>query len=74
MDFTGIFHPEQLWVLSELLERHCDAAGIKRGTPEYEAESARIIGFYQNGVRTLYQLLTALAEPPEGQGPHRDWQ
>ena len=42
MEFTGIVYPEQLWVLTELLERRCDAADIKPGTPEYEAEGARI--------------------------------
>jgi len=66
MDFIGIVYPEQLWVLGEVLKRHCDAADIKPGTPEYEAEGARIIGFYQNGARTIYQLLAALAEPPQG--------
>ena len=68
MDSTGIFYPEQLWVLGEVLERHCDAADIKPGTPEYEAEGARIIGFYQNGARTIYELLAALAEAPGGGG------
>ena len=50
MTFTGIIYPEQLTVLSEVLERHCDAANIRPGTPEYESEGARIVALYQNGV------------------------
>jgi hypothetical protein len=65
MEFTGIVCPDQLWVLAEVLERHCDAADIKLGTPEYEAEGARIIALYQSGARTIYQLLAALDEPTE---------
>ena len=38
MEFTGIVYPEQLWVLTEVLERRCDGANIKPGTPEYEAD------------------------------------
>jgi hypothetical protein len=66
MEFTGIIHPEQLWMLTEVLAGHCDAANIKPGTPEYEAEGVRIIVSYQNGARTVYQLLSALDEPTEG--------
>jgi hypothetical protein len=56
LDFTGILHPEQLWVLTEVLERHCDGANIKPGTQEYEAEGARILALYENGARTIYEL------------------
>ena len=66
MEFTGIVYPEQLWVLTEVLERRCDGANIKPGTPEYEAEGARIISVYASGARTIYQLLAALYQPPEG--------
>ena len=55
MEFTGIFNPDQLWVLTEVLERHCDAANVKPGTPEYETEGARIIAFYESDARTIYQ-------------------
>lgn len=62
MEFPGIFHPEQLWVLTELLERHCEAANIKPGTQEYETEGARIIALYKSGARTIYELLAGLDE------------
>ena len=65
-EFTRIIHPEQLWVLTEVLAGHCDAANIKLGTPEYEAEGVRIIASYKSGARTVYQLLSALDEPREG--------
>jgi hypothetical protein len=65
MQSTGIVYPEQLWVRTEVRERR-HAANIQPGTPEYEAEGARIIAFYENGARTIYQLLAALDEPTEG--------
>jgi len=63
MTFAGIIYAEQLWVLSEVLERHCDAANIKPGTPEYESEGVRIVALYENGARTLYALLAGLNGP-----------
>ena len=62
VEFPGIFHPAQLWVLTELLERHCEAADIKPGTQAYEAESERIIALYGKGARTIYELLAGLDE------------
>ena len=63
MTFNGIIYPEQISVLSEVLARHCDAANIRSGTPEYEAEGARIVALYENGARSLYALLAGLNEP-----------
>jgi hypothetical protein len=60
MEFPEIFHPDQLWVLTELLQSHCEAANIKPGTQEYEAERARIVALYENGARTIYELLAGL--------------
>ena len=62
MEFPGIFNPDQLWVLTEVLESHCEAANIKPGTQEYEAEGARLIALYGSGARTIYQLLAGLDE------------
>ena len=60
MEFPGIFNPAQLWVLTEVLESHCQAANIKPGTQEYDAEGARIVALYENGARTIYELLAGL--------------
>ena len=60
MELTGIVYPERLWVLSEVLLRHCEALDIKRGTTVYDREEARIIALYENGARTIYQLLAGL--------------
>ena len=57
MTFAGIIYAEQLWVLSEVLERHCDAANIKPGTPEYESEGVRIVALYENGARTPVRIV-----------------
>ena len=46
--------------MTELLERHCEAANIKPATQEYETEGARIFALYENGARTLYELLAGL--------------
>jgi hypothetical protein len=62
MDFSGIVYPDELWVLTEVLERHCDGANIKPATQEYEAEGARILALYVNGARTIYELLAGLDE------------
>ena len=63
MAATGILYPEQLSVLREVLESHCNAANIKPGTPEYESKGARVIALYENGARTLHQLFAGLNEP-----------
>jgi hypothetical protein len=62
MEFPGNFHSDQLWVLAEVLESHCEGANIKPGTQEYETEGARIVALYENGARTIYELLAGLDE------------
>ena len=57
MASTGILYPEQLSVLNEVLESHCNAANIKPGTREYEFEGARVIALYENGARTPVRIV-----------------
>ena len=62
MEAAAIVSAEERRVLAEVLECHCDAANIRSGTPEYEAEGARVVALYESGARTIYQLLAGLNE------------
>ena len=59
-ELIGIATPEQLQVLTTMLEEHCGAADIEPGTPAYEQVGRRIMALFNNGVVETEDLAAAL--------------
>ena len=65
---TGIASPEQLQVLTTILDEYCSAADIEPGTQAYMEMGQRIMALFNKGVATTEDLAAALC----GKGVGRD--
>jgi hypothetical protein len=62
MPFRDILEPEQLAILSAVLDDICAAAGIEQQCPEREDVAGLVMHFYGHGYRTADELRAALEE------------
>ena len=61
MPVSGIAEPEQLAVLTAVLDEICMAAGIEPDSPEREDAALLLIRLYWDGHRTAGGLMSAFA-------------
>jgi hypothetical protein len=61
MPFTGVYNPEQVAVLSKVLNDHCTSSCIERSSPDHQDASYLILSLFGNGAQTVEELKTALA-------------
>jgi hypothetical protein len=59
MPFTGIIDPEQLALLTKVLDSHCRAHGIADAETR-EQVAFRIVSLFGRGARTAEELVAAL--------------
>jgi hypothetical protein len=62
MPFRDILEPEQLAILTAVLDDICAAAGIEPHCPERENVAGLVMHFYGRGYRTADELQAALEE------------
>jgi hypothetical protein len=60
MPSTGIYNPEQLEVLSKVLDNYCASCGIERSTPEFEDAGHLLMELFEQGAQTADELKAAL--------------
>ena len=60
MPFRDIADPEQLAMLTGVVNDICDEAGIDPASPEHEEVAFMVMRFYWAGYRTAPQLKAAL--------------
>jgi hypothetical protein len=60
MPFTGIIDPEQLAVLTKVLDDHCAERRIDRSSPDGLEVGRLILSLYGTGAQTVEELKTAL--------------
>ena len=60
MSFNGIYKPEQLAMLTKVLNDHCASHGIAPSSPEYTEASYLIMSLSQKGVGTVEELQAGL--------------
>ena len=61
MPFEGIANPEQLAVLTRVLDDHCRNIGLAEDHPEREALAHRVMALFNNGILDIEDLKQALA-------------
>jgi hypothetical protein len=61
MPLSGIFDPEQLAMLSEVLDDYCTECGIERASPDHEYAGYRLMSLFESGSRTAEELKSALS-------------
>jgi hypothetical protein len=61
LPFEGIANPEQLAVLTKMLDDHCRNIGLAEGHPEREALAHRVMALFNNGILDIEDLTQALA-------------
>jgi hypothetical protein len=61
MRFTGIYKPEQLAMLSKVLDDYCREHRIERPGPGYEDASYLVLALFRDGARTIEEMKTAIA-------------
>ena len=57
---SGIAQPEQLAVLTKVLQEYCAAAHIEPGTLEYEDASRRMMDLHERGITDPEELAVAM--------------
>jgi hypothetical protein len=60
MPFTGIYKPEELALLSKVLEDHRASWGIERPTSDYEDAAYLVLSLFEKGARTAEELKASL--------------
>jgi hypothetical protein len=70
MTFNGIYSPEQLAVLSKVLDDHCQNFGIEPSSPEHENASYLIMALFEKGAQTAEELQAALEATLTASGRH----
>ena len=60
MPFTGIFDPEQLAVMSQVLDDYCIRHCIEPFSPDHVDASYLIVSLFYNGAQTVEELKVAL--------------
>lgn len=66
MRFTGIYKPEQLTMLSKVLDDHCLDHCIERPGPDYEDASYLVWALFRHGAQTVEELKGALGTARAG--------
>lgn len=65
MPFRSIATPEQLALLTQVVEDHCADVGIATGTISSEAVARSVMAQFERGVSSYDDLRAALAVRPE---------
>lgn len=60
MLFTGIYSPEQLALMSRVLDDYCVRHSIAPFSPDHVDASYLIVSLFQNGAQTTEELKAAL--------------
>jgi hypothetical protein len=60
MPFTGIFTPQELGLMSKVLDDHCAECGIERPSTAYQDAGYLIMALYKGGAQTADELKAAL--------------
>jgi hypothetical protein len=60
MSFNGIAHPEQLKILTTVLDEYCRAHDIRPGTPAHQDAACHIMALFNAGVLEPEKLVHAL--------------
>ena len=60
MHFNGIIRPDQLAMMSQVLNDHCREHGIQSGTSAAQNTASMIIALYRHGYQTADDLRDAL--------------
>jgi hypothetical protein len=60
MRFTGIYNPEQLAVLSKVLDDHCASCCVERSSPDHEDAAYLVLPLYMKDTQTYEALKAAL--------------
>lgn len=60
MHFRGIYTPEQLAMLSKVMDDYCRDHFIERPGPGYEDASYLVLALWKDGARNVDQLKAAL--------------
>ena len=60
MHFNGIIRPDQLAMMSKVLNEHCRDHGIASGTNACQDTASMIIALYRHGYQTADDLKDAL--------------
>jgi hypothetical protein len=68
MPFNGIYSPEQLAVLSKILDDYCQNSGIERSSPDHEDASYLLMALFEKGAQTAEELQAALEATLTGSG------
>jgi hypothetical protein len=68
MPFTGVYHPEQLAVLSEVLDDHCASFCIERSSLDHHDASYLAISLFEKGAQTIEELKAAVKAALAGEG------
>lgn len=66
--FRGIADPEQLQLMREALRSYGNAAGIERGTREYEHAASIILALFEAGAATVDEIVQAAILESGGNG------
>jgi hypothetical protein len=61
MPLSGIFGPEQLAMLSKVLDDYCTECGIERASSDHEYVGYRLMSLFDSGARTAEELKSALS-------------
>jgi hypothetical protein len=61
LPFKGIANPEQLAVLTRVLDDHCRNIGLAEDHPERETLAHRVMALFNNGILDIEDLKQALA-------------
>jgi hypothetical protein len=57
---TGVYTPEQLAMLSKVMDEYCRDHFIERSGPGYEDASYLVLALWRGGARTVDEIRTAL--------------
>jgi hypothetical protein len=60
MRLTGMCNPEQLAVMSKVLDEHCAKYGIEPFSLDYDDASYLVMTLFMNGAQTSKELKAAL--------------
>jgi len=71
MFFNGVVHPEQLAMMTAVLNDYCREHGIKNGSEACESTAVMIVALFRDGYQTAGELKGALGDDPKTQGGGR---
>ena len=71
MHYNGIVRPDQLAMMSKVLDDHCRDHGIRSGTSAHESTASMIVALYRHGYQTADDIKDALDSDWVGRLSHR---